>query len=87
MAMLFWANERHTKLEFIQPSDPALNAFVESLSGKFRNVCLTQYWLRSLVETRREINQWQAHYNPGRPHISLGYLSPVAFVRQGAYSE
>lgn len=39
-AMFFWSKETNVILGFIQPGKPTLNAFVESLNGKFRNECL-----------------------------------------------
>ena len=83
-ALFFWSKESGVSLKFIQPGKPTQNAFVESLNGKFRNECLNQHWFRSLEEARYEIGQWRTHYNPVRPHSSLGYLSPVEYAKQAA---
>ena len=83
-AMFFWSREARIKLNFIQPGKPTQNAFVESLNGKFRDSCLNQHWFRSLEEARDIIGSWREHYNNERPHSSLNYLTPVAFVKKAA---
>ena len=55
-AMFFWAKENKVELGFIQPGKPTQNAFVESLSGKFRNECLNQHWFLTLTEARWEVD-------------------------------
>ena len=42
-AMYFWCQEKHMKLDFIQPGKPTQNAFAISFNGKFRDTCLNQY--------------------------------------------
>lgn len=79
-AMFFWCKKSGVTLGFIQPGTPTLNAFVESLNGKFRNECQNQHWFRTLEEARFEIDQWRNYYNTIRPHSSLGYIPPVEFA-------
>jgi len=83
-AMYFWQQKAGVKLGYIQPGKPTQNAFVESLNGKLRNECLNQHWFRTIAEARREIEQWQHHYNHIRPHSSLNYLPPVVFANRAA---
>lgn len=83
-AMFFWQKKNQVKLGFIQPGKPVQNAFCESLNGKFRNECLNQSGFGTIEEARYEINQWRNHDNHRRPHSSLNYLSPVAYVNQAA---
>jgi len=51
---------------------PQANAFCERLIGTMRRECLD--WLIPLNERhlRLVLREWVAHYNPGRPHASLG---------------
>ncbi len=83
-AMFFWSKENNVVLNFIQPGKPTQNAFMESLNGKFRNECLNQHWFRSIEEAQREINGWCEHYNHNRPHSSLGYVSPIDYLKKVA---
>lgn len=83
-AMFIWNKEQQVTLRFIQPGKPTQNAFVESLNGKLRNVCLNQHWFRTLTEARYEIELWRQHYNTIRPHSSLNYLSPAQYVAKVA---
>ncbi len=46
--------------------------------------CLNQHWFRSIEEARDSIDQWRHYYNHVRPHGSLNYLPPVAFVNRAA---
>ncbi len=57
---------------------PQANAFGERLIGTIRRECLD--WLIPLHEAhvRRVLAQWVAHYNRGRPHMSLGPGIPDA---------
>lgn len=83
-AMFFWQKTSGVKLAFIQPGKPTQNAFVESLNGRFRQECLNQHWFRSLDEAREIIDAWRYHYNHERPHSTLNYMTPVAFVNKAA---
>ncbi len=55
----------------------------ESFNGKFRDEYLSLHWFRHRVEARVGIEQWRRHYNEVRPHSSLGYLTPMEFIRTG----
>ena len=84
MAMFFWAQDNRVKLHFIQPGKSTQNAFVESFNGRFREGRLNQYWFRSLLHARAEIDSWRKHYNHERPHSSLQFMTPAAFAAQVA---
>jgi len=51
---------------------PKANAFCERLIGSLRRECLD--WLIPVSERhlRAQLREWAAHYNRGRPHMSLG---------------
>jgi transposase InsO family protein len=51
---------------------PTANAFCERLIGSLRRECLD--WLIPVSERhlRALLREWAAHYNRGRPHMSLG---------------
>lgn len=83
-AMFFWSRNSGVKLHFIQPGKPTQNAFVESFNGTFRDGCLNQHWFWNLGDARRVIENWRQHYNQVRPHSSLGYMTPLEYVRQVA---
>ena len=82
--MFVWSQGSGVKLSFIQPGKPTQNAFVESLNGRFRAVCLNQYWFRSLGEAQLIIGEWRYQYNHVRPHSALGYLPPAVYAQQAA---
>ncbi len=54
------------------PYAPKANAFCERLIGTLRRECLD--WILPLSEDhiRSVVREWAAHYNRGRPHMSLG---------------
>jgi putative transposase len=54
------------------PRAPKANAICERLIGSIRRECLD--WLIPLSEShlRAILREWAAHYNGGRPHMSLG---------------
>ena len=75
-----WAYRRKVRLLFITPGRPIENAYVESFNGKFRDECLNEHWFLSLDEVRATVENWRIDYNRGRPHSSLGDLTPEEFA-------
>lgn len=64
----------------IDPGAPWQNGYSESFNGKLRDELLSQELFGSLTEARVLAERWRRHYNEGRPHSALGYLSPAAFA-------
>jgi len=79
-ALLTWILERKIGTVLIEPGKPWQNGVCESFNGKFRDECLSLEWFRSRAEAKVVIESWRRHYNEVRPHSSLGYLTPTAFV-------
>lgn len=77
-----WASKEGITIRFIDPGKPVQNAFIESFNGRFRDECLNQHWFSSLKEVKAIISAWRNEYNKTRPHSSLGYLSPIEFIRK-----
>ena len=75
-----WAYCRGVKLNFIRPGKPIENAYVESFIGKLRDECLNENWFINLNHARQVIESWRLDYNEGRPHTSLGGLTPIEFI-------
>ena len=75
-----WAYRRGVKLNFIRPGKPIENAYAESFIGRLRDECLNENWFLSLKDARDIIENWRIDYNDGRPHSSLGGLTPREFV-------
>jgi putative transposase len=75
-----WAYRSGVRLQFIEPGKPIQNAFVESFNSRLREECLNEQVFVSLDDARRKIETWREQYNRERPHSSLGYLTPAAFV-------
>jgi putative transposase len=75
-----WAYRHGVKLNFIRPGKPIENAYAESFIGRLRDECLNENWFISLSHAREVIENWRIDYNKGRPHTSLGGLTPREFV-------
>jgi putative transposase len=75
-----WAYENGVTLDFSRPSKPTDNAFVESFNGRLRDECLNAHWFLSLADARAKIEAWRRDYNESRPHMSLGWLTPVEYA-------
>jgi putative transposase len=75
-----WAYRNGVELKLIEAGKPNQNAYVESFNGKFRDECLNEHWFVSLAHARAVIGAWRRDYNEGRPHMSLGYLTPAEFA-------
>jgi putative transposase len=79
-AVLKWITDQGIETALIDPGKPWQNGVSESFNGKFRDECLSLEWFRSRDEAKVVIEAWRRHYNAIRPHSSLGYLTPAAFV-------
>jgi putative transposase len=74
-----WAYRHGVKLHFIRPGKPIENAYAESFIGRLRDECLNESWFTTLKDARTIIESWRIDYNNGRPHTSLGGLTPTEF--------
>ncbi len=81
-AMFIWSQERNIQLNFIEPGKPSQNAFIESFNGRLRDECLNETVFLTIHHARNVIQSWREHYNYGRPHSSLGYLTPMEYRQQ-----
>ena len=77
-----WLAEKNVGPAFIPPGQPWKNGFIESFHDKFRDECLQREWFQSLLEAQVVIEAWRVMYNTHRPHSSLAYQTPAAFVAQ-----
>jgi putative transposase len=75
-----WAYSRGVKLHFIRPGKPIENAYAESFIGRLRDECLNENWFVTMKNARETIESWRIDYNEGRPHTSLGGLTPNEFM-------
>ena len=69
------------KSAFIEPGAPWQNGYVESFNGRLNDELLASELIPSLAEARWLLERHRQDYNHGRRHSSLGYLTPVEFVR------
>lgn len=78
-----FCQERGIKLFVLPPRSPKLNAHVErgqrTHREEFYNVI---DWPESIAELRRGLRRQELIYNTVRPHQSLGYLTPLAFLER-----
>jgi putative transposase len=79
-----WCNDKTRKisLQFIQPGKPMQNAYIERKNGSLRRELLNAYLFYSLAEVRAMSEEWRMDYNTERPHKSLNYLSPLAYLQK-----
>jgi putative transposase len=79
-----WCNDKTRKisLQFIQPGRPMQNAYIERKNGSLRRELLNAYMFYSLAEVRVMSEEWRIDYNTERPHKSLKYLSPLAYLQK-----
>ena len=77
--MVAWAEQYGVLLDFIQPGQPAQNAYIERFNRTFREDVLDAYLFQSIREVREIAVQWLEEYNSIRPHASLGNKTPCEF--------
>jgi transposase InsO family protein len=74
---------RHTRTK---PYHPWTNGRVERFNGTIQRECLYAERLTSNDEREIAIRRYVAYYNAERPHIALGGLSPLKWLREnGTY--
>lgn len=76
-----WAYAKGVELDFSRPGKPTDNAYIESLSGKFRAECLNAHWFLNLADARRKCESWREDYNNCRPYSSIGYKVPADMMK------
>jgi putative transposase len=62
--------------EFITPYTPEQNGIIERFFRSLKEECVWQHQFPSFTAARRAVVGWIGWYNDGRPHPTLGYLSP-----------
>ena len=75
-----WAEAHGIVLDFIQPGQPAQNAFIERFNQTYRTEVLNANAFISLAEVRAITAEWLWRYNTERPHDSLGRVPPLTFL-------
>jgi putative transposase len=80
-----WCDEHGIKLKFIQKGKPSQNGYVERFNRTYREEVLSNYCFKTMTQARLITQAWMWVYNNERPHKSLGYLTPVAFLLKYGY--
>jgi len=79
-AMDLWAYKNGVHLDFIRPSKPVENGYIESFNGKLRDECLNVEVFFTLADARRKLHLWRRDYNHHRPHSALDDRTPAEFA-------
>lgn len=75
-----WLVESGVETLYIEPGSPWQNAYSESFNSRFRDELLDREVFTTLTEARVLVADYRRHYNVERPHSSLSYQTPAAFV-------
>jgi len=75
-----WCKDNGVELKFIQKGKPSQNAYIERFNRSYREEVLDSFSFGSLSQARAFTQAWLWVYNNERPHKSLGYRTPVAFL-------
>jgi hypothetical protein len=67
-----WIAAVGARTAYIEPGSPWENGYCESFNAKLRDELLNGEIFYSLAEAKTVIESWRRHYNPKRPHSSLG---------------
>ncbi len=78
-----FCQQREIRLFVLPPRSPKLNAHVERAQRTHREEFYNVIdWPDSITTLRRLLRQQELVYNTVRPHQSLGYLTPLAFLQR-----
>lgn len=75
-----WAEANTIELKFIPPGKPHKNGYVERFNRSYREEVLDCYLFENIRQVQVLSNAWMWTYNNDRPHSSLNYHTPVAFL-------
>ena len=56
-AFIAWTQQHGIQHLLIEPGRPMQNGYIESFNGKFRDECLNEHWLTSLIQSRHVIGE------------------------------
>jgi hypothetical protein len=76
-AVQAWIAAVGAKTAYIAPGSPWENGYFESFNARLRDELLNGEIFYTLKEARIVIEGWRRHYNPVRPHSSLGSRAPA----------
>lgn len=79
-AVKSWLTQSGVATLYIEPGSPWQNAYSESFNSRFRDELLDREVFNSLTEAQVLVEAYRCEYNTERPHSSLGYQTPAAFV-------
>ncbi len=75
-----WLAELNVGPLYIEPGAPWQNAYSESFNARFRDELLDREIFTTLAEAKVLVEEYRREYNAERPHSSLGYQTPAAFI-------
>ena len=75
-AITRWAARHGIALNYIQPGKPQQNAYVERFNRTVRYEWLSQCYWDDLAHVQHFATEWMWQYNPERPNIGLGGMTP-----------
>lgn len=78
--MELWAKSRNIELKFIQKGKPHQNGYVERFNRNYRKEVLNNFAFDNIRQAQTSSIAWIWVYNNERPHSSLNYLTPIAFL-------
>lgn len=77
--LMSWAQDHGVLLDFIQPGQPAQNAYIERFNRTYREEVLDCFLFESLKQVQEITQRWISSYNQERPHDALNGMTPAAF--------
>jgi len=81
-----WLEEAGSGALYVAPASPWQDGYAESFHSKLRDEFLDREEFESEPQARALGTLWKEEYNTGRPHSSLGYMTPIEFAaRCGRY--
>ena len=75
-----WFRRHRIARVFNRPGHPEENGIVERFNGTMRREVLNWYTFQRFEDVQPLLDDYRARYNIGRPHVSLGGLSPLQFA-------
>lgn len=80
-----WAEQREIDIEFIQPSKPQQNTYIERYNRTVRYHWLNHHLFNSIDQVQDYATRWWWLYNNERPNTAIGGITPKQGLAQLAH--
>ncbi|MFQ1017638.1 integrase core domain-containing protein [Gilliamella sp. BG7] len=77
--LINWAKSHDITIDYIKPSSPYQNGFIERFNRSYHTEVLDLYLFNNLEQVRKVTEEWLTIDNTERPHEALNNMTPIEY--------